>query len=67
MKYEFTKEELEQLMYFVDGRGVCFDEWDGLLLQKLSNYISIAEALEDIPRQRTEKFHIEVEREKNES
>ena len=44
MKFEFTQEELEALTGFADGRGVCFDEWDSALLNKLLNYISQIEA-----------------------
>ena len=46
MKFEFTTDELRALLCFAAGRGVCFDNNDEHLLEKLQNYISQAEALE---------------------
>ncbi|GAH67682.1 unnamed protein product [marine sediment metagenome] len=47
MKFEFTAKELERLTMFVEGRGSCFDDWDKQLLQKLRDYISQAESVEE--------------------
>jgi len=52
MRFEFTKEELERLVEFMKNRGIYFDvyydDYDERLLQKLRNYISQAEALEEV-------------------